>query len=132
LLFGEALFELEGNHGFGHFAAPGALIAEEESARDLHGDGAGALKVRAGVAQVGPRGTHDAHEIEAAVLEEALVFRGENSVNENAREVVVAHRAALSRALSKRLVMSSGSISAVSRVLPPPRGRMARMALPVN
>src|ERR1700730_2079272 len=76
LLLGETLLESERNHGFRYFAAKGALIAQEKSARHLHGNGAGALEMIAGMAQIRPGRAHDAHEIEAPVLKEALIFRG--------------------------------------------------------
>src|SRR5216684_1702035 len=49
----------------------------------------------AGVAQVSPGGAGDAQEVEAAMLEKALVLRGENGVHEKRGEIVVADGAAL-------------------------------------
>src|ERR1700676_929180 len=101
-LLGEALFEIHANHGFGEVAPPGALIREEESARDLHGDGAGALIVLAGMANVGPGGAGDADEVESAMLEKAFVFGGENGMNQGRRQIVVAGGAAfVSRAIKQ-------------------------------
>src|SRR5579872_1409023 len=74
-LLGEALLEFERNHGFGELPAPRALVRKEERPRHLHRDGAGALVVLAAVPQVRPGGPCDAHKIESAVLEEALVLR---------------------------------------------------------
>ena len=82
LRLGEALLELNRHHGFGNFSPEGALIAQEKRARDLHGDGAGALEMIAGVAQIGPSSAPDAQEVEAAVLKKTFVFRGENGVYE--------------------------------------------------
>ena len=76
LLLVEALLQLDGNHGFGQFPPPIALRREKERPRHLHGDGAGALVVLAAVAHVGPRRSHDADEVKAAVLEEPLVLSG--------------------------------------------------------
>ena len=130
LLFVEALLELHRDHQLGEFAAPGALVGEEKRARDLHRDRAGALVVVAGVAEVGPGRADDADEVEAAVFEEALVFGGDDRVDQVGRDVVVADRAALFASESKRLVMSSGSMSAVTRSLPPPSGRIELIFLP--
>ncbi len=88
------MFEFEGDHGFGEFATPGAFVRKEEGARDLHGDGAGALIVLAGVAEVGPGGAEDADEVETTVVEEALVFGGENGMDEIGGKVVVTDGAA--------------------------------------
>ena len=61
----------------------------------MHGDGAGALVMTARVAHVGPGRPHDAHKVEAAVLEEALVFGRHDGVYQGGRQVLVEHRAAL-------------------------------------
>ncbi len=95
LLLGEALLKFQRDHGFGNFSAPGALVGKEEGARYLHGDGAGALVMSAAVAKIGPRGAHNAHDVEAAMLEEALVFRGHDGVNECRGQILIQHRAAL-------------------------------------
>src|SRR5262249_34019760 len=76
LLLVETLFEFERDHRFGEFATPGSFVRKEKSTSDLHGDGAGTLIVLAGVADIGTSGTGDANEIEAAVIEEALVLSG--------------------------------------------------------
>ena len=47
------------------------------------------------MAQIGPRGPEDADEIEAWMFEEALVFGGENRLDQGWREIFVAHRASL-------------------------------------
>ena len=49
----------------------------------------------AAVADVGPGGAGNADEVETAVLEETLVFGGDNGVDQRWWEVVVANRAAL-------------------------------------
>ncbi len=94
MLLVEALLQLHRDHQLGELAAPGALVGEEERARDLHRDRARALIVVAGVAQVGPCCADDANEVEAAMLEVALVFGGDDRVDERGRNVVVANRAA--------------------------------------
>src|SRR5215469_7430372 len=81
LLLCETLLELQRNHGLGEFAAPGALIGEEKGAPHLHGDGASTLVVAAAMAQVGPCRADNAHEVESAMLEEALVFGGKNGAH---------------------------------------------------
>src|ERR1700733_5619831 len=91
LLLVEALLQLHSDHQLGELAAPGALVAEEERARDLHRDGARALIVVARVAQIGPRGADDANEVEAAMLEIAFVFGGNDRVDERRRNIVVAN-----------------------------------------
>src|SRR5439155_2110000 len=73
-LLAEALLELQRNQGLGHLSPPVAVGREEEGPRHLHGDGARALVVLAGVPEVRPRGADDANEIKSAVLEKALVF----------------------------------------------------------
>src|SRR6266446_5158976 len=115
LLLVEALLKLDGNHGFGQLPAPIALGREEEGARHLHGDGARALVVLAAMPHVGPRRPHDADEVTATMFEETLVLGGKNRVHQHYRQIFISHGRRFSRALSKRLVISSGSISAVSR-----------------
>ncbi len=95
LLLVEALLEFDGNHGFGQLAAPGTIGREEEGARHLHGDGAGALVVRTGMPYVGPRRSHDADEIKAAMLEETLVLSGKNGVHQHYRQIFIADGTAL-------------------------------------
>ena len=46
--------------------------------------------------QVVPRGTKDPDEVETRVLEESLVFRRQDGVDQGRRQVVVAHGAAMS------------------------------------
>jgi len=69
----------------------------------LHVDGARALRFLA-AANIRPRGAENADEVETAVLEESLVFGGKRSSKRSRRR--------FSRVVSKRLVSSSGSISA--------------------
>jgi len=59
----------------------------------LHGERAGALGLGAAT-QVHPRRAQHANGIEARVLEEAFVFRGEHRVDQQARDFVKAHAAA--------------------------------------
>ena len=93
LLLRHALFELEGDHGFGGFALPGAVAVEEEGPRELHGDGGGA--VAAVLGDVDPGGADKADRIEAGVLEEALVLGGEDGVDEDLGDVLELDLAAL-------------------------------------
>src|ERR1700730_3278967 len=48
----------------------------------------------AGVAQIRPSRAANAHEVETAMLEEALILRGENRVDQQRGKIVVADRAA--------------------------------------
>ncbi len=73
LLLGKAVLEFERHHGFGQFPPPGALRAEEEAARQLHRQRAGALGPSV-VPQIGPSGAHDANQIETRMLEKTLVL----------------------------------------------------------
>ena len=91
LLLVEALLELDRNHGFGELPPPVAIGRQKERARHLHRNGAGALIVLAAVPHVGPRRPHDADEVKASVLEEALVLGRKNRVHQHYRQVFIAH-----------------------------------------
>src|SRR5438105_9091445 len=95
LLLGEALLHLQRNEGFGKLATPVAIGGKEEGPRDLHGDGARALVMLAGVPDVGPGRADDSNEIESAVLEKALVFRRKNRVHQHDWQVFVPYRTPL-------------------------------------
>src|SRR5882672_9535039 len=94
-LLAEALLQFEGEHRFGKLSPPGAIGRKKISTRDLHGDGAGALDEIMSMPDVGPCRADDADEVKAGVLEEALVFRGENGLYQLGRQIVVTYRTAL-------------------------------------
>src|SRR5258708_32789602 len=76
----------------------------------------------AGVAQVRPSGARDAHEVEAAMLEEALVLGGQNGVDEKRGEIVIADRPALlARAVEQIGDELRLDLSVVDRVAPAER-----------
>src|SRR5579862_6082857 len=93
LLFAEALIKLESDDGFFDFAAPAAFGGKEEGASNLHIDGGGALRFGT-VPKVGPSGAEDADGVEAAVVEEALIFGRKHGFNEDFGHVVKADQAA--------------------------------------
>jgi hypothetical protein len=112
LLLAEALVELDGDDGLFDLPLPIALGGEEEAARQLHVNRARALRFLA-AANIRPRRAENADEVEAAVLEESLVFGGKHGLNKLFREIIEAlETPLLARGVSKRLVSSSGSISA--------------------
>lgn len=92
LLLGELLFELEGDEGLERLAFPCLVAGEPEEAGELHGDGGGA--VAAVLGDVDPGGAEDADGVEAGVVEEALVFGGDDGVNEDLGDVFEADEAA--------------------------------------
>ena len=75
------MLDLEGEQRLVELARECLLRREKEVARHLHGDGARALTAAAGD-QVGVRGTQDTDVIDARMLIEALVFRGDDRVLE--------------------------------------------------
>src|SRR5690606_34218221 len=77
LVFGELGFDLEGEQQFVELARVGFLGRQVEVARHLHGDGAGALRLRH-ADQVGQAGAQHAHPVDAAVLVEIVVFGGQD------------------------------------------------------
>ena len=101
-LLAEALLQLQRNQGLGQLAPPVAVCGKKEGSRHLHSDGAGALIVLAGMADVRPSRAHDADEIKSAMLEKALVLRRKNGVHQHDREIFVTHRPAFfARAVKK-------------------------------
>src|SRR5579864_2540264 len=94
LFFGEFLFEFERDHDFGGLALPALLAVQPEIARQLHAQGGGPLGFAA-LFQVFIHRLHDAERIEAAVLEEALVFSRNDGVDQDFRNVVEMDQPAL-------------------------------------
>ena len=74
-----------------HLAQHGALGAQEPVLDQLLGDGAAALHHAPGP-DIGPEGAQHRPSIQAAVVEEALVFRGEHSLAEVPRDLGQTHR----------------------------------------
>ena len=70
-----------------------ALGREEDIARQLHGDGRAALALLAGGGEL-ERRAHQAEEIDAAVLEEAVVLGGQEGLQQRLGELLVAQRRA--------------------------------------
>ena len=78
LVFGQVVLELEGQQYLVNLAGKGFLRRQIHIARHLHGDGRGALAL--GAAHVGRCGPHHAQVVDAAVLEKAGVFDGQDGV----------------------------------------------------
>jgi hypothetical protein len=76
LLFGEFAFEPVRQEDLLQLAAPFAVLAQEQVTRGLHRDRAGALQVAARQ-HVDESRAQDARIVEARVLEEAIVLRGQ-------------------------------------------------------
>ena len=89
LFLGQLLLHLQGQQDLLELAGIGALVRQEEIARQLHGDGAAALGFAAGHQQA-PSGTQQALVIHAGVLEEAVVFRGQEGAGQILRHLVIA------------------------------------------
>ena len=64
------------------------MRGQEHVASDLHGDGAGALADAAG-AGIGQRGAQNALPINTMVPEEAVIFGGEEGLDELRRKLVI-------------------------------------------
>ena len=94
LLLRKALVEFGGHQDFLHLPPPLALGGEEERARHLHVDRAGALRLLAAAHVVKRRAKHADH-VQRAMLEEALVLRGQHRVHHHRRQIVVADHAPL-------------------------------------
>ena len=93
-LLRKALFQLKAQHRFGDLSPPVAIRAQEERPRHLHGNRARPLQVRT-VPQVRPGCAKNADKVETRMLEESLVFRGQNRVHQVRWQVVIANRAPL-------------------------------------
>ena len=94
LLLAEFLLELERDHDLRQLALDGFFRRQKERARKLHGDRRAALLV-ALARDVDPERLGQAKEVDAAMLEEAAVFDGENRVHHHFRNLVVLDHLAL-------------------------------------
>src|SRR5690348_4559328 len=94
LLLIEAMLEFDGDDGLGQLTAPSAFGGKEEAARELHGEGAGALS-DAFAAEIGLGGSEDTDEIETGMLEKALVLCGEDRFHQHFGDVVETNPTAL-------------------------------------
>jgi hypothetical protein len=87
LVLGEGGFDAEGEGDFEEFAVEGFRAGEVEAvAGQLHADGAGSLLGTVGEAAVD--GAGDAFEVDAVVLVEAVVFSGEEGLDEDRGDAV--------------------------------------------
>src|SRR5881397_469196 len=77
----------EGHHRFGYFAVHGARTRQKEILDELLGERATALHDPT-LAKVGVERTEYAAQVDAVVLEEALVLGGEHRLNEALRHFV--------------------------------------------
>ena len=87
LVLAQVVLDLECEQGLVELAAEGLLLAEEEVARHLHGDGAGALP-RTSVEKVREGGARHADVVDAAVLVEAFILGGKNCLHHRLRHVL--------------------------------------------
>ena len=85
LVFGEQVFELEGQQNFINFAHVAFFGRQIHIACHLHGDGRCALAF--GTPHIGQAGAHHAQIVHAAVLEKARVFDGQHRVFHHLRNV---------------------------------------------
>ena len=92
LRFGELLLDLQGEQDLVNLAQEGLVGGQVKVARHLHGDGARTLGL-AGRHEVGAGRPEDALDVDAAVLEEAVVLGGQDGINEGAGHLVEAHHA---------------------------------------
>src|ERR1700681_279505 len=90
----ESMFQFEGHHGLGDFAAQGSVTVEEKTARHLHRNRTSTLNARA-MAQISPGGAKNTHGIEAGMLEETPVFYGQDGFAQHFWNVVEVHGPAL-------------------------------------
>src|SRR5580693_2512 len=93
LLFRIALVDLDGHQDFLQLPRPFALGGEKKAARHLHVNGAGALSLLA-AAQIRESRAKDTDNIQSAVFEESLVFRGEHGIHHVLGKIVEANHAA--------------------------------------
>jgi hypothetical protein len=92
LVLGEVVLDLEGEQRLVDLARQGLLAGQEEIARHLHGDGAGALALAA-TGEVGVGGAQHAERVDAGMLVEALVLGREDGLLHRRRHVLDAHQA---------------------------------------
>ena len=90
LVLGQQRLEPDGQQRLGQLAAPGALVAQEEPARQLLRDRAGALAHAAGL-HVGRQRPQAAAQVEAEVPAEAPVLRGHDRLAQAARDARQRH-----------------------------------------
>ena len=86
LVLGVAGFDAQGEGDFEELAVQGFLADLEAVARELHGEGGGALGEVA-VLEVSDRGAGQAADVHAVVFEEARVLAGAEGVDEEVRDV---------------------------------------------
>ena len=91
LVLGEVDLDDDGVRHLGDLAREGTVVGEEGVARELLGDRASAFGDAAG-ADVGDEGASDADGVDADVAAEALVFGGEESVGDVARQLAEGDR----------------------------------------
>ena len=89
LFFRELLFYLPGEEGLAQLAREQAFAGQEVVARELLGDRAAALAARAR-AQVVDGGAQDADRVDAGVAEETAVLGGDEGIDDEGLELVVA------------------------------------------
>ena len=92
LVFGQQMFELEGQQNFINFAHVAFFCRQIHIARHLHGDGGCALTF--GAPHIGQAGAHHAQIVHAAVLEKARVFDGQHRVFHHLRNIFDRRQAA--------------------------------------
>ena len=100
LLLGETLLDLHGEIGLLHLAAIGLLAAEHGQLDQLAGERGRALGAAAH--EVVDDGAHLALQVDAVVLEEALVLDGDDGVDEVLGNLVDLHVDSVLRALELR------------------------------
>ena len=90
LLLGERALDLDGEEDLLQLPAEGAVAREKQVARQLHGEGGGALGAAAR-GQVVIRRAGDAEYVDAPVALEVLVLDGEDGLAQHGREGGVGH-----------------------------------------
>ena len=122
-LFGQPPFEPERQHHLLELARPGALGGEEQVLRQLLRDRAAALDRAAGI-EVGERGTNDAAQIQARMLEEPPVLHCQNGVDQMAGDLRQLDRSSPSApAHGEQDAIGRGQIESNSAGLLEPRGQ---------
>ena len=89
------MFKLEGNDDLGDLVLDRAGVGNNEQLGQLHGQRGGAALVLAVADQIVPRPAEHREVVDAAVLEEAPVLDGQNSIDHILRNLVVGEQAAL-------------------------------------
>src|SRR3981081_2296897 len=88
LRLGEAALDLDGEHGFLHFAVKGAIGREKQIARQLHGEGGGALKPASRL-NVAIGSADNPPEVDSGVTVEVFVFYRDERVTQQGRKIFV-------------------------------------------